>query len=314
MATSGFESMREGMFRYRAWVPSHGLTWDDELKPSEGLIGHFLQSKPSLLKAPWLVDPIVEFNVLQDGKIAPTFQPPGLFRRFAKLSLTRDAIGDFANKYGFLGSDPIPLHYPSGTHHAENKLKLGEPLLFWKEEIERMCLLVNLWDCVLDTERKGSAGALARHIVWNHPGETKIVRLVLKYESGGNILFLRTIVDERIEPGREMLKHWRHNDLINPARYYLNEQIDTQLEGHISPHLSTDDVYMKLDCLLAALYLSFKWEVLGKKLSMQCPQCEHFFSPTRKNQKYCNPKCTRNASWHRNKEKWQKGASKLEQK
>jgi hypothetical protein len=304
MAKSSIRSTQEGMFRYRPWVPSHGLTWDSELQHVDGLTGHFLQSKPDLLKAPWLVDPIVEFNTRLQGKVASPFRPPGLFRRFAKLTLTYEAIGDFANKYGFLGKDPVPLHYPSGTHHIENKL--GEPFLFWKEEIERMHLLVSLWDSVVSTERGGGAGSLARQIVWNCPGMTKMVRLVLRYDSDGNILFWRTIADERIEPGQEVLKQWKHNDLINPARYYLNEQIDAQLEGHISPRITTDDAYMDLDCLLATLYLSFKWEVVGKKPPMQCPQCKEIFTPSRTNQKYCSEKCTHNASWHRNKEKWRK--------
>src|ERR1700730_7820226 len=134
MRKSGFDRVWGGAFRYPILVPSHGLCWDEEVEVAPGLIGNV---KLSHLKAPWLVNPSVRFNEPLHFKVPPSFQPAELLRRCAQLPLTHEAIGAFANKFGFLGK-PLPVCYPSGTYHSENTLKLGESFYFWEEEIERM--------------------------------------------------------------------------------------------------------------------------------------------------------------------------------
>jgi len=97
--------------------------------------------------------------------------------------------------------------------------------------------------------------------------------------------------------------------MVNPARYYLNKQIDARLKDHVKLFVTEDDMYIRFDSLLAALYSSVKWEVLGKGYVPKfCLHCGEIFTPTRIDQKY-HRKCQKNVNWHRHKENWRKRKS-----
>jgi hypothetical protein len=303
MKKTGFDQIWGGTFRYPIRVPVEGLSWDEAIGPAPGLVSNV---EPAYLKAPWLVGPPLRFNEIFSCKVPPSFHPPELLRRFARLPLTQEAIGRFANTFGFLG-EPLPVCYP--TSHQENMLKFGESFHFWKEEIDRMSFLLTLWDAIQAAELGRDVGFLARCIIWNHPGEPKHVRIEWSAPEKGLVKSVSLIAAEWILPEKEMLLQWKHNDMVNPARYYLNKQIDARLKDHVKLFVSDDDMYMQFDSLLAALYSSFKWEVLGKGYAPKfCLHCGEIFTPTRIDQKY-HRKCQKNANWHRHKGEWRERKS-----
>jgi hypothetical protein len=231
-------------------------------------------------------------------KVPPSFQPPELLRRFARLPLTCEAIGVFANKFGFLGK-PLFVCYPPAANRSKDFL-WGESFYFWKEQIEQVKFLLDIWDAIQTEEMSGDSGLLKRCIVWNRLGEPKSVGIHwLAPKRGGSI-----IASELISSQKEILQQWKHNELVNPARYYLNRQIDDQLKNHIELFISDDGMYVEFDSLLAALYSAFKWEVLGKGLlPMLCPHCGKVFTPERRNQKFHNESCQKAAWDKKNREK-----------
>jgi hypothetical protein len=208
MGRTGFDRVWGGMFRYQIWVPSHGLCWDEEIQAVPGLVTNV---KSAYLKAPWLINPIVRFNEPLMYKVPPAFQPAELLRRFARLPITREAIGTFANEFGFLGK-PLSVCYPNGTNRSENTLKLGESFYFWKEEIEWMRFLLDIWDAIQTAEMGGGLGLLTQYIKWNHPGEPQCVYLQYSAPEKEIISYGAIVAAEWVLSDRKMLQQWRHWD------------------------------------------------------------------------------------------------------
>jgi len=117
--------------------------------------------------------------------------------------------------------------------------------------------------------------------------------------------------DGPADQNRVLFDECQLGDPMGPARYYVRDEINRALEGHVS--LTVADVgggtlTPQADCLLSSIYLDFALEVIGKTRStVMCrnPNCGKFFHSKRTNQQYCDEQCRwkRNASQKRRRAK-----------
>ena len=292
-----FNAIKQGAFAFVYQFPTKGeeYRWDTELCSASSSVG---PGERENLGPPWLISkPVgIEESV---QRYAP-FKKRDLLRRFARLSLapTPERIKQFANAYGYLGH-PVGLYYPD---RVGGLLWYGESLRFWQREIEEMSVLVKLWDLV----RNEQAGALTRYIHWR----TGPRRVWLEWPSGRKDL----IASELLPVGRELLRHWKDGDLFKPTHYFLCNQINERLRGHVSPSIlpfHNGEIYMFPDCLLSALYVLFAVEVSGQTYAATiCEGCGQYFVPEqRSDQKHCSHTC-RNRKYYRKKIKSKSGLEK----
>jgi hypothetical protein len=282
-----FEAMKKGAFAFLRTVPLDGYHWDNTLQPAPGLVE--LGEKESLGQ-PWLVSP-PGYEV--DTRQYAPFQRPHLFRLFSRVLLNPNAIKRFANKYGWLGH-AVPLIYPDVTGQ---EVQLGESLQFWRQEIEDMALLVKLWELI----RYEREDPLSKIILWQKQPLT--VRFEWKLSDGKR---MSLIASERLA-NRELLTLWKYNDVIGPARYYLCEQINKRLKGHVNPGILPfldGEIYMFPDCLRSAMYVLLALEVSGRtQPAIMCRGCGMYFVPKHRHQAYHEEACRKLAYYYRKKSK-----------
>ncbi len=283
-----FDAIKQGVFAFLYHSPAkkEEYRWDTELCSASSSVG---PSESENLGPPWLISkPVgIEESV---QRYAP-FKKKDLLRRFARLSFspTPERIRQFANTYGHLGH-PVALYYPDRVGEF---LWSGESLQFWQKEIEEMSVLVKLWDLIQNEQ----AGALTKYIHWR----TRPRGVWLEWPSGRKDL----IASEELPEGRELLRHWKDGDIFKPTRYFLCDQINERLRGHVSPSIlpfRDGEIYMFPDCLRSALYVLFALEVSGRTYAaIMCDGCGEYFVPEhRSDQKHCSHTC-RNRKYYRKK-------------
>src|SRR5262249_26504583 len=132
----------------------------------------------------------------------------GLFRAFAALQATRDAVLEFTNRYGDLGIGDLVKELP-GIY--------GEPLAAWQAHIKAMREAAQLWDSL----RQGDAQALARSVRWQ-----------------GKQVFVNEIPMHDAAP--EAWIYFRPGDLVQPAQVRLQGIVNQYLGGLVAPFLVSD--------------------------------------------------------------------------
>lgn len=210
--------------------------------------------------------------IVYDFNIYHPFETPGMFRTFADLELTPEAILPFANKYGHLGDDPAypnDLGHPRDSHvvlealgvesHSEEELRqpqiewiweqrftysLPEPLWRWTKAIERMRGCVKRWDRCRDGDAK---------------------------------------VDDE-------------EDLVDE----VNEQLESESMSILLRRQSPARRLFRLEYLprdlLAAMWIQLAQAIAEVKDLRQCPGCGEWFEVSSKQQqrasrKYCQDSC-----------------------
>src|SRR5258708_15384641 len=82
----------------------------------------------------------------------------GVFRDFAGLKASEHEVRSFASMFGLLESDDnVELSSETGRVRAH-----GETLTFWKTEIQRLKLAVDLWDAYLTGDRNNLVEPIAK--------------------------------------------------------------------------------------------------------------------------------------------------------
>ena len=284
-AQKSFETAKKGAFAFFRTVPLDGYHWDSELRPASGLVE---LGEKECLGHPWLVSPL-GYEV--DARQYAPFQKPHLFRLFSRVQPNPKAIQRFAYKYGWLGHT-VPLIYPD---LPRQEVQMGESFQFWRQEIEEMAILVKLWELIRD-EREVP---LSKIILWQkHP-------LAVRFEwnlSNGKRMSL--IASETLANG-ELLRQWKYKDVLGPARYYLCEQINKHLKGHVNPGILPfldGEIYMFPDCLRSAMYVMLALEVSGRtRPAIMCRGCGIYFVPKHRHQLYHEEACRKLAYYHRTK-------------
>lgn len=182
----------------------------------------------------------------------------GLFQVFAALDPTEDAIVRFADRFGLLRQ--VPGTEPAGME------PFAETIESWRVEIAAMADAVEVWRLLRDDDRS----SLSKFIRWERAG------VVLFGRDEKNAVAmpvgLRASRTPRFEPG----------DTIEPARFFLAEEISRRLRG-VSPFVreGSDSEHFESgfrpEHLLAAMWLQFARAVVGRKDYRPCDYCREPF-------------------------------------
>ncbi|WP_220209228.1 toll/interleukin-1 receptor domain-containing protein [Reticulibacter mediterranei] len=235
------EDVREG-FLFLGFAPLNGYRWDYDLRLAPGFV-----MSTDLPEAPWLVSEAIGREEI--SRRYSLFREENVLRKFANLPQTTDAIKQFADQYGELGTS-VFLYYPGPA----SILWSGEALQFWVNEISEMHLLVTVWEMI----QSGQIEKLTEHILWKL--DTKCVAFVWKYPNGAQKSKV-IAASENIRPSLFYQFEW--GEVIKPALYYLSNEVEEKLKGHVNPTLSLAQrkLYMVPDSLLSALYVLLLLEV-----------------------------------------------------
>lgn len=186
----------------------------------------------------------------------------GLFRTFAGLPHTDDAVAGYATRFGTLGVRLIKAELPDGG------LVTGEPVEDWQREQMNMAFAVALWDKLRVHDHEGVRALLPDHPVLPDPA----------WEQG-----------DPLPAGWAML-----------GRYLSFSQLRGR--GDVDPRLEmrpTKDRPLALQIVagtqLGALWLQFAQAVDGDRDYRSCATCGQWFeldpAIARTNRRYCSDAC-----------------------
>lgn len=226
----------------------------------------------------------------------PLPQYPALFRTFIETPPTPEGIQAFANQYGLLGEPVITSIQLPNTPRIVG----GELLGRWQAALATLKQAVTLWDLVQadDVER------LAAHIIWT--GDTQVDYRGPLWRSDEtappeNVAWTphALIASAQFQP--ERLEHFQPGDVGQPALYYVQQVVNTALEGQVSPRLLWNEertalgLYIFPHSLIGALWLQFARAISGNKSYHRCEYCGKWFEvsleASRPTRVYCSDAC-----------------------
>jgi hypothetical protein len=210
----------------------------------------------------------------------------GLFAEFAALSPTQDEIEHFAQEYG---SNLVSTYDDLGdlVVREDYTATWGTSLEAWQSEISDMKALVRLWDDI----RYRRLVALRKVIDWSDNG--------VGYKLCGRYINLAARDILLTVP----LRRFVYNDVLLPAQYALQKEINRRLEAPRSatvPRLAwTPDNQQRLifvpKNLLAAMWLQFAQAVTEELQLRACTECGKYFQvgpgANRADRKTCSERC-----------------------
>jgi hypothetical protein len=203
------------------------------------------------------------------------FQPqPGLFRAFANLGSTRDAIRGFAEQHG----DMFTRYEPQQSAvRADGTVTHGASFVTWTQEIEDMRVLVDIWEHI----QRRQIAELKRVIKWN---ATEVGYVIKTPKRERDVTLAHADISE------SGLSRFSPKDVVLPARCALQLEINVRLGEHPTvPRLSwTPDtrdtsgdyrqrIIFTPPNLLAAMWLQFAQAVTGEFQLMVCEGCGKYF-------------------------------------
>lgn len=291
-------------------------------------------------KGPWLLERLPVW-LPPEGRPASAKdrQNPGLHRIFAGVSPTEKGVRAFAKKWGQLGRrSGLVFGIAQGY---------GESLAYWQRELDTMKRLIGLWELVRKDDKEGLAPYVRRR-THPQPGRTtsRDVSIYLALREGeldpeGALLLAEKVplvcmadrpqppdppelelhhglarifaCDDEEHPYRaEFFDDWEEGDLVGPARYFLHDEVNRHLAGHVNPIVTMPDekgvvdFWFVPDTLLASLYVFFAQELGGQLLSVKecaAEDCRRVFVPASAKQEYCTSMCRIRADAHRRRQR-----------
>ena len=221
-------------------------------------------------RGPWLVA-----NSSDGSREYPPLRHPTLHREFATLgrNVTKQQIKTFADRWGSLG------HSLALMDRTVGQVRWGSHLQYWKDQIKRMAGLTAIWDYVCEKD----SSSLRRHIQW---------------KNGPSVRF-RFYDDTRSENRSLIVDRWKLNDTIEPARFFVQEEVNRAMSGSISPGILPfveGRMFFRPDCLLSCLYLLFALEITDQQSGgafRVCKGCQEPFmlGPRERLRSYCDRQC-----------------------
>lgn len=220
---------------------------------------------------------------------------PDLYRRFARLKTSRDAILGFANSYGLIGIGRRIIldegENPDGSRWtAEEIVEFGHE---WAREIGLMKAAVATLDLMDEalgvnvpelSERfafKNGCWHVRRELAPGYVGQGKVDWIDLSVWADENGCF------ESLEAG----------DLVPAATEYIRVTANRKLAGRIEAVLAWDDdrtktslVYMPTS-LLGAMWMQFAATLTRTNNSRGCVECGKLFDFVRRNRMFCSEAC-----------------------
>ncbi len=206
---------------------------------------------------------------LYETDYRPLEQRTGLFREFAELEPTENAVVAFANSFGMLG---IEEGRSQETEFGSVRIQLGT-LAVWKQEIESFRRAVRLWDVV----RSGDQNKLAE------------VKSAWRLEERPNAIQELYHLNDT-DPAMSLLAEIR---IIADAKI-ANHLISRVLFAGNTPRLQ---LTLMPKSLLGAMWLQFAIAVHGSKTFPECLQCGAPFEISRdltgkkKGAQFCSTRC-----------------------
>jgi hypothetical protein len=188
---------------------------------------------------------------------------PGLFREFAELNPTREAIQGFAGRYGDLFNR---YELRQSVARDDGTGSEGASLGTWREEIGEMRVLVGLWDQIQDQRLAELTKIITR--------TEKELYYVIKTPKGK--------VNATLAHG-DGLSRFDHADVLLPARCALQSEINKRIAETLTvPRLAwTPDYHQRIifqpSNLLAAMWMQFAQAVTGEFQLKRCEGCGIYF-------------------------------------
>lgn len=229
------------------------------------------------------------------SKAISFYQPQrekGLHRQFAKVAKEPDSIAQFAEKYGFLGTETRVLEFESG------EVTLGEPIELWIAEISRADFLIRLWDLY---RSQATTEADFRELV---DFDGKEISACLHEVLAAKIVhpdFNTEYEVPNLPPGVGGESSLRH-----AVRIYLTEAMESTIDSATYPRISIGnpgEMTYVATSLLGSIYLHLLQEMLGRADPLaRCDVCGKWFQSRHASRMYCSNACKQKA-YRKSKEK-----------
>jgi len=220
---------------------------------------------------------------------------PDLYRRFARLKTSRDAILGFANSYGLIGIGRRIIldegENPDGSRWtAEKVVEFGHE---WAREIILMRAAVatlNLMDEALGM----NVPELSERFEFRSGGWHVRRELVPGYAGQGKTDWIDLSVWAEEDGCFESLEA---DNLVPAATEYLRVTANRQLAGRVEAVLAWDDDRTKTSLvyrptsLLGAMWMQFAATLTRTNNSRACIECGKLFDFVRRNRVFCSEAC-----------------------
>ena len=192
---------------------------------------------------------------------------PGLFREFAALSPTEDAIVQFAGQYGDLFNR---YAFEQDAPREDGTVSHGASFGTWTKEIADMRVLLELWE---DIQHRRIT-ALERVIKWTAKDVSYVIETP---RHTANVTLAHADIP------RSGFSRFSPKDALLPAKCALQMEINKRIaEQPTIPRLAwTPDYHQRLiftpPNLLGAMWLQFAQAIAGEFELYPCDACGKFF-------------------------------------
>lgn len=223
------------------------------------------------------------------GSLTMLYTPaPGLFREFASIPPTPEAIADFAGRRG----DLVDSWDMSHARVSGGRLVGGTTLARWRAKIGDMRDLIEMWDKIQDKRRHKELSAY-------------FVR------TEDSLAYVRVGSHHELARGVQ-LKKIPPKDIVRAARAALAWELNRRLSDTDTPSLVVPQIAWTPDFrqrivfrpsnLLAEMWMRFAQAVAGEFGLKKCanPECSEYFQVglggKRQDKETCGPKCRQRKS------------------
>lgn len=250
------------MLKFTAEIPvcRSGYHWQDADSPFARFRDGDVETRRTLARG-------AEKSLLDDPQdlasdyYDPFIRAPDLFKNFAKLEPTEDAILAFAKKYGV-----ISRHLPDEVS-----------LLQWRAEIADVANAIELWEAI----RANDDDALHRHVRWRR----------------GCLEFCSPLALGEVVRWNDRASEHKPGDLIGPAIELLDFVSQRAKTERLVPRRVAGVLtfLIAVGTLLDVLWVQFAVAVAGDKRYRQCEHCSVEFEMApgvnRVDRAFCSDSC-----------------------
>lgn len=297
---------------FSQYVRTDGYEWQEAVYPRTGrpipaLIGDVSlhQTCPEAswekhfesLDAAWKGEP----RSGVDHRLVNIEAVPDLYRKLAKLPVSKDSIQEFAGKYGFLGiTETIVVEEGSSTDGSGwSKRQSVEFGCDWAREITVMDSALQVLDALDGIIEEGEED-LRRWFFHHHGSWHASSKLLQDYTGQGRAPW----IDLGIWAGDDasILSSIQPDDIQRAATEFLRILASKQMRGRVSAYSVWDDVETKTtltfkpDTLLGAIWLQFARALTRAENMRICIECGILFEFARKSRMFCSEACQKRYS------------------
>lgn len=285
----------------RWWTSEHGYSWlESEVDPHRRklmLTAHPANEIQDDINVwitpyelsedhPWIIvgngDPACHGDPKLDIVYSP-LDEPGLHRTLASREVSQEGILEFVEAFGFLGRWTSEL----SLRNQADVLFWGESFDQWAEEIYRMRVLLELWDCYRSTSIDAAARlenlvVIARGEAFVYGKPFPVPEEVRFKDLAAPMAGIPALGDKT-----QMLRL--------AALAIVRDALNVELAEGTRPAINASPgspIWLVPNDLQGALYAMFAEEVIGRTQPTQaCAACGTYFLPKHGRQIYCDDRC-----------------------